>query len=158
MRIRTQRLVLSTLSTKEWAEVADGDVPNAAPDYPTEGDLVVARLVLAGEWPRGEWGPLQVRRVEDDLAIGGVGCKGAPDDSGRVEIGYGLAESARGQGYATEAVLGLIDSLRTRGVLEVLAECDPGNAPSIAVLRRCGFERPGADGLWCRRLSPAGSR
>jgi len=158
MGIRTQRLVLTTLSAQQWAEVADGDVPNAAPDYPTEGDLVVARLVLAGDWPTGEWGPLQVRRIEDDVAIGGVGCKGAPDDDGRVEIGYGLSESARGRGYATESVLGLIGWLETHGVREVVAECDPRNAPSIAVLRRCDFQPPGADGRWSRLLSRAGSR
>ncbi len=157
MRITTQRLALSTLSAQEWAEVADCDVPNAAPDYPTEGDLVVARLIAAGDWPTDQWGPLQVRRLADGMAIGGVGCKGAPDDRGRVEIGYGLAESARGQGYATEAVLGLLDWLAEQGVSEVVAECDPGNAPSIAVLRRCGFEPPGAEGLWSRRASPAGS-
>ena len=157
MRITTQRLALSTLSAQEWAKVADCDVPNAAPDYPTEGDLVVARLIAAGDWPTDQWGPLQVRRLADGMAIGGVGCKGAPDDRGRVEIGYGLAESARGQGYATEAVLGLLDWLAEQGVSEVVAECDPGNAPSVAVLLRCGFEPPGAEGLWSRRASPAGS-
>lgn len=157
MRITTERLALSMLSADEWAEVANCDVPNAAPDYPTEGDLVVARLIAAGDWPNDQWGPLQVRRLADGMAIGGVGCKGAPDDRGRVEIGYGLAESARGQGYATEAVLGLLDWLAEQGVSEVVAECDPGNAPSIAVLRRCGFEPPGAEGVWSWRASPAGS-
>ncbi len=153
--IRTERLTLSTLTLQEWAQVAAGRVDSAAPDYPTEGDVVVARLIASGHWANGKWGPLQVRRVEDGLAIGGVGCKGALDEAGRVEIGYGLAESARGRGYATEAVLGLIDWLRDQGVREVLAECDPGNAASIAVLRRCGFAPPGEDGLWRRRLSPA---
>jgi RimJ/RimL family protein N-acetyltransferase len=112
---------------------------------------------VVGDWPNDEWGPLQVRRLADGMAIGGVGCKGAPDDRGRVEIGYGLAESARGQGYATEAVLGLLDWLAEQGVSEVVAECDPGNAPSIAVLRRCGFEPPGAEAVWSWRASPAGS-
>ncbi len=157
MRITTERLALSTLSADEWAEVANCDVPNAALDYPTEGDLVVARLIAAGDWPNDQWGPLQVLRLADGMAIGGVGCKGAPDDRGRVEIGYGLAESACGQGYATEAVLGLLDWLAEQGVSEVVAECDPGNAPSIAVLRRCGFEPPGAEGVWSWRASPGGS-
>ena len=158
MRITTQRLALAPLSVDEWAEIAEGRAEGAAPGYPTEGDLVVARLITAGDWPSDEWGPLQVRRLVDGRAIGGVGCKGAPDDRGRVEIGYGLAESARGQGYATEAVRGLLDWLAEQGVSEVVAECDPGNAPSIAVLRRCGFASRKGDGLWHLRLSPAGSR
>jgi RimJ/RimL family protein N-acetyltransferase len=112
--------------------------------------------MLAGDWPSGEWGPLQVRLSEDGLAIGGVGCKGAPDSDGRVEIGYGLAESARGNGYATEAVLGLIGWLQERSVREVIAECDDENAASIAVLRRCGFSPlDNSDGvtMWSRALS-----
>ena len=157
MRITTQRLALSTLTAHEWRDIAEGHVKDAAPGYPTEGDLVVARLIAAGDWPNDQWGPLQMRRLADGMAIGGVGCKGAPDDRGRVEIGYGLAESARGQGYATEAVLGLLDWLAQGGVSEVVAECDPGNAPSIAVLRRCGFEPPGAEDVWSWRASPAGS-
>jgi RimJ/RimL family protein N-acetyltransferase len=153
MLIRTERLTLSTLTTREWVAVADGGTTSAAPGYPTEGDLVIARLIASGDWPNDEWGPLQVRRSEDGLAIGGVGCKGAPDDAGRVEIGYGLADSARGQGYATEAVRGLIHWLRDQGVGEVIAECDPDNVASIAVLRRCGFSPPGDGGMWTRRLS-----
>jgi len=158
VRITTQRLALAPLSVDEWVEIAEGRAERAAPGYPTEGDLVVARLITAGDWPRDEWGPLQVRRLADGVAIGGVGCKGAPDDRGRVEIGYGLAESARGQGYATEAVRGLLGWLAEQGVGEVLAECEPGNVPSIAVLRRCGFEPPGAEAMWSWRASPAGSR
>jgi ribosomal-protein-alanine N-acetyltransferase len=155
MLLRTARLDLHSLTAQEWSAVADGRWVRRAPDYPTEGDLVVAALMVSGDWPNDDWGPLQIRLREGDLAIGGVGCKGAPDEARRVEIGYGLAESVRGRGFATEALLGLIDWLRDQGVREVLAECDPGNAASIAVLRRCGFAPPGDDGLWCRSLSPA---
>ena len=153
MLLRTSRLTLATLTGEEWSDILDGRSDRWAPGYPTEGDVVVARLIASGDWAHDEWGPLQVRRREDGLAIGGVGCKGAPDEAGRVEIGYGLAESARGQGYATEAVLGLIDWLRDQGVREVIAECDPDNAPSIAVLRRCGFAPPVDGGMWTRQLS-----
>jgi RimJ/RimL family protein N-acetyltransferase len=148
MLLTTPRLTMQPLTLDEWAAVAEGRAVDAAMDYPTEGDLVVAGLIAAGQWPAGEWGPLQVRRLGDGMAIGGVGCKGAPDEEGRVEIGYGFAASARGHGYATEAVLGLIVWLGAQGVCEVIAECDEGNAPSIAVLRRCGFvEGSREDGL-----------
>jgi RimJ/RimL family protein N-acetyltransferase len=148
MRLTTSRLSLQSLTMDEWAAVAEGRTVNGAPDYPTEGDLVVAGLIAAGQWPAGEWGPLQVRRLDDGLAIGGVGCKGEPDADGRVEIGYGIAESARGCGYATEAVLGLVGWLREQDVREVIAECDEDNAASIVVLHRCGFgETSRDDGL-----------
>ena len=49
------------------------------------------------------FGYYQIRRQSDRLAIGGVGFKGPPD-GGVVEIGDGLVPSARGHGYATEAL------------------------------------------------------
>ena len=148
MLVQTARLTLQSLTMDEWAAVAQGRAVDGAPDYPNEGDLIVAGLIAAGQWSSGEWGPLQVRRRDDGLAIGGVGCKGEPDADGRVEIGYGIAESARGDGYATEAVLGLLGWLRDCDVHEVIAECDEDNAASIAVLRRCGFvETSRDDGL-----------
>jgi RimJ/RimL family protein N-acetyltransferase len=139
MTVQTSRLTLESLTRDEWAAVAEGGMVDGAPDYPTEGDLVAASLVAVGDWPAGDWGPLQVRRISDGLVIGGVGCKGEPDADGRVEIGYGLVPSARGHGYATEAVLGLLEWLRNEGVHEVVAECDESNLASMAVLRRCRF-------------------
>ena len=48
--------------------------------------------------------------IEDssDRAVGLVGFKGLPED-GDVEIGYGIAPSARGRGFATEAAERLVD-------------------------------------------------
>jgi RimJ/RimL family protein N-acetyltransferase len=158
MLVQTARLTLQSLTMDEWAAVAEGDAVSGAPDYPAEGDLILASLIAAGQWPAGEWGPLQIRRLDDGLAIGGVGCKGEPDAAGRVEIGYGIAQSARGCGYATEAVLGLLAWLRDRNVREVIAECDEDNEASIAVLRRCGFaESSRVDGLvrWSLMISRA---
>lgn len=139
MMVQTSRLTLESLTSEQWVAVAEGRMVDGAPDYPTEGDLVAAALVAAGDWPAGDWGPLQVRRISDGLVIGGVGCKGEPDADGRVEIGYGLVPSARGHGYATEALDGLLVWLRDGGVHEVVAECDENNLASMAVLRRCHF-------------------
>jgi RimJ/RimL family protein N-acetyltransferase len=158
MLVQTARLTLHSLTMDEWAAVVEGTGVSGVPDYPTEGDLIVAGLIAAGQWPSGEWGPLQIRRIDDGLAIGGVGCKGEPDADGRVEIGYGIAQSARGFGYATEAVLGLLGWLPEQDVREVIAECDEDNAASIAVLRRCGFDEASrVDGLlrWSLMISRA---
>lgn len=158
VRVPTERLLLVTLDIDEWSDIAHGRARDAVADYPTPGDVIVAGLLVAGDWPADEWGPLQVRRRADGIAIGGVGCKGRPDERGCVEIGYGLAESARGHGYATEAVSGLLAWLADQGVREVVAECDDGNTPSMAVLRRCGFAPDeGAAGMtiWKRVLSPS---
>lgn len=62
----------------------------------------------------------------------------------RAEIGYSLAASSWGQGYATEAV----DALLAYGFGEmklnrVEADIDPANAPSARVLERQGFVKEG---------------
>ena len=63
------------------------------------------------------------------------------------EIGYGILEEYRGQGFATEAVkLAVGWAFRHPGVNAVEAETDPGNAPSQRVLAKCGFLPNGETG------------
>lgn len=45
--------------------------------------------------------------MSDGQAVGGIGFKGQPQ-GGCVEIGYGLVPSARGHGYAAEALVALL--------------------------------------------------
>ncbi len=157
VRIETPRVVLAPLDVDEWRAVAELDRTGRAwaADYPTEGDVVIAGLVIAGmASPPAEeepWGPFQVRERDAGLAIGGAGFKGPPDVDGCVEIGYGLAPSARGRGYAREAVRALCDLAVARGARAVTAETDVGNGASERVLEACGFavvERKGAMTYW----------
>lgn len=81
-------------------------------------------------------------RHEDDRAVGALGFHGAPDEEGRVEIGYDLAESARGNGYATEALRALSEwALARDDVHTLLATIDEANLPSQGVVTRAGFTR-----------------
>ena len=45
----------------------------------------------------------------DQIAIGGIGFHGPPDEAGRVEIGYNIIPAYQGQGYATEMARRAID-------------------------------------------------
>lgn len=85
-------------------------------------------------------------RAEDGRAVGGMGFHGAPDEDGCVEVGYDLAEAARGQGYATEALRALSRwALARDDVRTVIAKIDLDNAPSQAVVTRAGFRRLAED-------------
>ena len=145
MRIETPRLVLLAFTPDEWTRIASGDRDGRAwaDDYPTDGDVLLASLGLLGRAPAPSdaepWGPLQVRERATGLAIGGAGFKGPPDADGCVEVGYGFAVSARGKGYATEAVQALCDLATARGATAVIAETHVGNTASERVLERCGF-------------------
>lgn len=73
--------------------------------------------------------------------LGGCRFKGAPVN-GSVEIGYGVARSARGRGIATSAVEALLRVAVASGIVqEVVAHILPGNIPSSRVVSRLGFAR-----------------
>ncbi|EST27928.1 GNAT family N-acetyltransferase [Streptomyces roseochromogenus] len=91
---------------------------------------------------RPEFGVFALVRHEDGRAIGGIGFHTAPNEQGRVEIGYDLVEGARGQGYATEAVRTLTEQALARDdVSMVFATIEHANVPSQRVVSRAGFTR-----------------
>lgn len=62
----------------------------------------------------------------------------------RAEVGYSLAESAWGQGHATEAMGALLQwGFDTLDLHRVEADLDPRNTPSARLLERLGFVREG---------------
>jgi ribosomal-protein-alanine N-acetyltransferase len=74
--------------------------------------------------------------------IGDAGFLGAPGADGTVEIGYSIVPAWRGCGYATEAVVALVEwALAQPRVEAVVAECDSDNVPSIRILEHAGFAR-----------------
>jgi RimJ/RimL family protein N-acetyltransferase len=75
-------------------------------------------------------------------AIGSCGFKSRVTD-GRIDIGYGIAPSEQSRGAATEAVKQLSAIAFGAGVNEVLAEVEPANAASLAVVRKVGFAHIG---------------
>ncbi|WP_086724004.1 GNAT family N-acetyltransferase [Streptomyces carpinensis] len=96
---------------------------------------------------RPEWGLFVLVRREDGCAVGGMGFHGPPDEEGRAEVGYDLAEPARGRGYATEALRALSAwALAREDVRRLYARIDRDNGPSQRVVTRAGFTQVGDDG------------
>lgn len=77
----------------------------------------------------------------DGVVIGDCGAFSWPDGRGVVEIGYGLAEPFRGQGYATEAVDGMCRWLFGQGGAAVITATGVAadNLASRRVLEKLGF-------------------
>ena len=80
---------------------------------------------------------------ETGRVVGRVGFHAPPTPDGSVEIGYSVAPDHRGQGLATEMAVGLIRWGASEGATVCIASVRPDNAPSLAVIRRLGFERTG---------------
>jgi len=91
---------------------------------------------------RPEWGMFVLVRAEDGRALGAIGFHGPPDEEGRAEIGYDLAEPARGHGYATEALRALSAwALAREDVRMLFAAVERSNTSSQGVISRAGFGR-----------------
>ncbi len=88
-------------------------------------------------------GPGTFLITENSCVVGDCGWFGPPDTEGVVDLGYGLAPSARGRGVATEAVGLLLTWVGAHGARTARAEVLPGNAPSLRLLARLGFDPVG---------------
>jgi RimJ/RimL family protein N-acetyltransferase len=116
---------------------------------------------LSDDWPAADYAealPSFIRRMEqnpygtiwdgiivhkaDELAIGGMGFHGAPDETGAVEIGYDIVPAYRNCGYATEMAHRLIAwAFAQARITVVKAGCFSDNIGSIRVLEKVGMQR-----------------
>jgi len=88
-----------------------------------------------------EWFQFAVTETATGRLVGDVAA--APESDHRTaRIGFTLAPEAQGHGFATEAVTGLLGYLfDTRGKHRVVADGDPRNVASVALLKRVGMRR-----------------
>ncbi|HTJ81680.1 MAG TPA: GNAT family N-acetyltransferase [Polyangiaceae bacterium] len=98
------------------------------------------------------WGDrVMITRDGPRRVVGSVVFHGAPDDSGTVEVAYGVEEDSQRKGYATEATLASVEwALFEAGCVVVRAATPPWHSASQKVLERCGMSRTG------ERESPLG--
>ena len=148
--LRTTRLLLHPIDVAEGERIVArtaGPDDSWAPDFPFEGDVGAVGGFLRATAASGEQRPFgfyRITRLADGRAIGGIGFKGQPVD-GCVEIGYGLAPSARGDGYAAEAVVAVLSLAAEHGLSRVIADTTLDNIASQRTLSRAGFRLMGAD-------------
>ena len=143
----TPRLLLRPVDAEHVAAVVTGRrLPGWASDFPSEGDQVIARMLDRDGIADGPFGQRLVVERATGLVVGGIGLFGPPED-GRIELGYGIVESRRGRGYATEAARALVAAtLAQPGITEVVAGVDPANPASVRVLETAGFTFQDQDG------------
>ena len=148
--VRTERLDLCPVTAEHVAAVVAGQrLDGWAPDFPAEGDRVIAGMFNRNGLPDGAdaaFGQRLVVERDSGLVVGGIGLFGPPED-GQVEVGYGIVESRRGRGYATEAARAMVEmALSLPGVTEVVAGVDPANAASVRVLEKAGLSLRSREG------------
>jgi RimJ/RimL family protein N-acetyltransferase len=149
--IESERLSLVPLEEELMeALLAGGELPFAVPgDWPDEHDARFLRLRLSQlrDHPERRAWPVYAI-VRDGALVGHIGYHGPPGVNARrapdaIEVGYTVFPEHRRQGYATEAVRAVVEDARARGVARFIASVGPGNAPSLALVRRLGFVEVG---------------
>jgi RimJ/RimL family protein N-acetyltransferase len=142
--IRTPRLQMHAIDIAEAERIvarSAGPADAWADDFPFDGDVGAVGGFLRATAALGEQRPFgyyRITRLSDGRAVGGLGFKGQPV-GGSVEIGYGLAPSARGHGYAAEAVTALLTMAADHGLSRVIADTTLDNTASQRTLVRAGF-------------------
>jgi [ribosomal protein S5]-alanine N-acetyltransferase len=145
--IRTEHLTLRPLPAAA-ARMLPGDRDGAArrigaalaTEWPQPDLLDVLPMQASSSTSSEPYGVWVIIDNTSDMVIGDVGFMGPPGEEGIIEIGYSVIPGYRGRGFATEAVRALTRwGLNQPAVISVVAHCEPGNGPSIAVLARVGF-------------------
>ncbi len=87
------------------------------------------------EW----WTYFPIHKDNNEL-IGSCGYKGAPDQTGMVEIGFEIVRPYRKRGLATEIVNALIDNaFKYNTVKKVIAHTRNSKGDATRVLEKCGL-------------------
>jgi DNA/RNA-binding domain of Phe-tRNA-synthetase-like protein/RimJ/RimL family protein N-acetyltransferase len=149
--VRTNRLALRPLSLEEMGLLIGdpaaldrrlGLEPNALERDPT----VTAAYGEMREGARNHPGEetwyvcWAIILAEENRMVGGLCFRGAPDERGETEAGFGTAPSFEGRGLAAEALRAASDwAFRDTRLKRLTADSDPRNAPSRFVLEKCGF-------------------
>jgi RimJ/RimL family protein N-acetyltransferase len=140
-------LIKKDIAGREYlAEALDACVPESwPPDLygPWAMQYVLTQLDDPAEQGWSFW---YLVTADDVCELAGIcGFKGRPDQSGSVEIGYSILSSYQRRGFATEAVVRLVDwAFSHHNVQEVCAETLPHLSQSIRVLEKNGFKLTGA--------------
>lgn len=101
----------------------------------------------------GEWYQIVIELKATGKMIGDCAFQRLAEDHAQAEIGFTLARAFQDQGYATEAVMGLLGYLfEDLGLHRVRANCDPDNLASIQLLERVGMRHEGRfiESLWLK--------
>ncbi|HVR68004.1 MAG TPA: GNAT family N-acetyltransferase [Verrucomicrobiae bacterium] len=110
-----------------------------------DGAAFIAEMLRQHPDTPGEWFQFAIELKSTGKMIGDCAQHVFADRRTEAEIGFSLASAYQGNGYAREALAGLLDyafSVLKKSRIEALT--DARNAKSIAVLERLGFMRDAA--------------
>lgn len=146
--LKTERLSIGALllaDAQALRRLTDDPAITGAVDFLPDPFTLQDAHDLIGCARRGRDRFLGAWAQDDQSLVGVVGTHLRGE--GVVEIGYWIGGAARGRGYATEAVRGVLELLARRFPRRaIVAECRPANVASWGLLTKLGFSDTGDDG------------
>ena len=146
--LETERLILRRWLPRDREPFAAMNADPAVMDFPrplTRAESDAEMDGFMARWAADGFCWAAVERRSDGAFVGMVGlsrCDMEAPVGPCVEIGWRLPRPLWGRGYATEAARGWLDhGFAELGLEEIVAFTDPGNARSLAVMRRLGMRR-----------------
>ncbi|MGL4614773.1 MAG: GNAT family N-acetyltransferase [Shewanella sp.] len=150
LELYTDRLKLRTMNDGDWdsfyALHRDPEI-NQYVRTPESQEVIRNKFIQrSATWffDSGDWLTLVVETLDHAEFVGltGLYCQSVAEQ--RAEVGYMLAKSAQGKGYATESLQAVIDwASLSFNVHKFVGHCAKDNLASARVLRKCGFQLEG---------------
>jgi RimJ/RimL family protein N-acetyltransferase len=143
--ILTERLILGPLLLNDApvlfsyrSDVSVCKYQSWKPKQLKEAVTFIKKYAINSEIEIGKWKQLAIRLKTNLDLIGDCGF--LLYNKRKVEIGYTIAPGYQNRGFALEAVNGLLFYLfNDLKIRLVIAQTDPENNPSIALLKKIGF-------------------
>lgn len=155
MELKTKRLRIIPLTPSHFAMLLEAPAKmESALNLNTSGKILEGHELEAMNWLYSmalsypeqhlwftNW---QIVLDSENLSIGSSCFKGGPNDNGEIELGYGINDNFRNQGFMTEAAEALCQwALKQQGVNAVIAETDKDNPASQCVCMKTGMIKSG---------------
>lgn len=108
----------------------------------TEGRALIAAMEQLTLGVPGHWYQIALELRAGGALVGDLATKVNAQEPSEMEMGFTLSPAHQGNGFATEAVRGLLRlAFGTMTMHRVVAVTDALNAPAAAVLERVGMRR-----------------
>lgn len=150
IQINTERLLIRTVTAADLDDLllvnGDDTVTHFLPyaTWQSHGDGVAWLARVEARTADGSGRQLVMERTADRRVIGAILLFRFDEASARLEVGYVLGRQAWHQGYATEALRGVLGCAFTEwGIRRIEAEVNPDNNASTSLLLRLGFVHEG---------------
>lgn len=150
MQLNTERLVLRDITIEDKQAIFDYRSDAGAnkfqswiPETLEEVESFIQRNNIEFNTPES-WYQLLITHKETKDVIGDIGIHFLGDENLQVELGITLNTVFQGQGFASEALKGVIDFLfNDLNKHRISASIDPDNTDSLKLMERIGLRKEG---------------